>query len=80
MFGVLGFVMRRRHYPVAPMTLAIVLGRMMDEHFRRAVSLALPEENFVMALFGRPITLALLALVLIVLLSKLPWVRKRFKK
>lgn len=79
-FGVLGFVMRRRHYPVAPMTLAIVLGRMMDEHFRRAVSLALPEENFVMALFGRPITLALLALVLIVLLSKLPWVRKRFKK
>lgn len=71
-FGVIGFFMRRHRYPVAPMTLAIVLGGMMDANFRRAVSLALPEENMLLALFGRPITLVLLALTAITILRQLP--------
>ncbi|NLX83710.1 MAG: tripartite tricarboxylate transporter permease [Clostridiales bacterium] len=79
-FGVLGFIMRRRDYPVAPMTLAIVLGGMMDDHFRRAVSLARPEDNFLLAMFGRPITLALMALIIFVLITKLPWVRQKMKR
>ncbi len=37
--------MRRRSYSVAPMTLAIVQGGMMDSNFRRAVSLASSEDN-----------------------------------
>jgi putative tricarboxylic transport membrane protein len=67
LFGILGFFMRRRSYSVAPMTLAIVLGGMMDSNFRRAVSLASSEDNKLLALFGRPITMILLLLLLITL-------------
>lgn len=71
-FGVLGFFMRRRDYPMAPMILAIVLGGMMDSNFRRAVSLASSEDRFFVALFGRPITIALAVLILFVMVSNIP--------
>ncbi len=74
-FGILGFFMRRRDYPVAPMTLAIVLGGMMDSNFRRAISLASSEDNFISALLGRPITIVLLLLTLFVIISNIPAVR-----
>jgi putative tricarboxylic transport membrane protein len=64
-FGVAGFVMRRRGYPVAPATLGLVLGGMMDSEFRRAVSLAVSEDNLLAALFGRPITIVLLVLIVV---------------
>ena len=58
-FGVLGFLMRCRGYSVAPMTLAIVLGNMMDSNFRRAISLAVSSDNILFALFGRPSTMVM---------------------
>ena len=79
-FGVLGFVLRRRGYSVGPMTLGLVLGGMMDSQFRRAVSLAVSEDNFFAALLGRPITLILLALTLFVIVSNIPAVKKFFAK
>lgn len=75
-FGVLGFLMRQRGYSVAPMTLAIVLGNMMDANFRRAISLAASEENKIAALFGRPITLALLALTVLSVIANIPAVKR----
>ncbi|MDD3903605.1 MAG: tripartite tricarboxylate transporter permease [Sphaerochaeta sp.] len=68
-FGILGFFMRKRGYSVAPMTLAIVLGGMMDSNFRRAISLASSEDSFFSALLGRPITMLLCILVILTLLS-----------
>lgn len=79
-FGVLGFLMRCRGYSVAPMTLGIVLGGMMDSNFRRAISLASSADNAVVALFGRPITLVLLALTLISIISNVPAVRRALEK
>lgn len=75
-FGVLGFFMRQRGYSVAPMTLAIVLGGMMDSNFRRAVSLAISEDNMILALFGRPITIVLLVLTVLVIASNIPAVKR----
>ncbi len=75
-FGVLGFLMRRREYSVAPMTLAIVLGGMMDSNFRRAISLASSEEHFYGALFGRPLTLALTTLTIVTLVSNIDGVKR----
>ena len=75
-FGLLGFWMRRRGYPLAPMTLAMVLGGMMDSNFRRAISLAASEEHWLPALFGRPITLLLLAVTGLLLFSAF-WKRKK---
>ncbi len=79
-FGIMGFVMRRRGYPAAPMVLAIVLGNMMDSNFRRAVSIASASDNMMASLFGRPITIVLLICTMAILLSNIPAIKKVFSK
>ncbi|MDN5351606.1 MAG: putative tricarboxylic transport rane protein [Clostridiales bacterium] len=79
-FGILGYFMKQRGYSVAPMTLAIVLGGMMDSNFRRAISLASSEDNVISALFGRPITLILLTLTVLTIGANIPQIKKFFKK
>lgn len=64
-FGMLGFLLRDRGYSVAPMVLGLVLGNMMDFNLRKAISLAQTEDSFILALFYRPITLVLLAMVIL---------------
>ena len=76
-FGALGYIMRMRDYPIAPMILAIVLGGMMDSNFRRAISLASSEDKFFAALFGRPITIILLILTIFVIISNIPTAKKK---
>ena len=71
--------MRKREYSVAPMTLAIVLGGMMDSNFRRAISLASSEDHFYAALFGRPLTLVLTILILVTLFSNIDGVKRLFR-
>jgi putative tricarboxylic transport membrane protein len=36
-FGVIGWIFKRYGFPVAPIVLGIVLGKMVEENFRRAV-------------------------------------------
>nr|WP_267459431.1 tripartite tricarboxylate transporter permease [Fusibacter ferrireducens] len=79
-FGIIGFAMRQRDYPVAPMVLAIVLGGMMDSNFRRAVSLALPKEHVVLSMINRPITLVLLVLTLLMIISNMPFIKRKVKQ
>lgn len=84
-FGVLGFLMRARGYSVAPMTLGIVLGGMMDSNFRRGVSLAVSADNVLLALFGRPITMILLVLTVFSIVTNIPavkraWARRKAEK
>ena len=79
-FGLLGFLMRLRGYPQAPLVLALVLGKTMDSNFRRAMSLAAVAENPLMNLFGHPITLILLACTLFVVLSNIPFFKSLGKK
>ncbi len=80
LFGLLGFLLQKRNYPVAPVILGLVLGGMMDRNFRQAVSLAVSEDNLLSAMFGRPLTLILLALTVISILSNVPAVKNLFKK
>lgn len=75
-FGVLGYFLRSRQYPIAPVTLGLVLGPMMDSNFRRAVSLAVSEDNFLAALLGRPITIVLLVVTIASFSSNIPAVKK----
>ncbi len=75
-FGLIGFAMKRRNYPVAPVVLGLVLGGMMDASLRRAINLALPSDAFLHALFVRPITLVLLLLVTFSLLAETPLIKK----
>lgn len=75
-FGILGFILRRREFSVAPVTLGLVLGGMMDSNFRRAVSLASTASNPVFALFGRPITIILLLVTILTLVGNIPTVKE----
>ena len=76
-FGLLGFVMRLRGYPQAPLVLALVLGKTMDSNFRRAMSLAAVADNPLVNLFGHPITMILLACTLFVVLSNIPCLKRK---
>ena len=76
-FGLLGFLMRLRGYPQAPLVLALVLGKTMDSNFRRAMSLAAVADNPLMNLFGHPITLVLLACTLFVVLGNIPCLKRK---
>ena len=76
-FGLIGFLMRLRGYPQAPMVLALVLGKTMDSNFRRAMSLAAVAKNPIASLFGYPITLILLACTVLVVLGNIPFFKNR---
>lgn len=75
-FGLVGFLMRRRGYPAAPMVLALVLGKTMDSNFRRAMALAAVADNPLASLFGHPITAFLLVCTVAVVLSNLPFIKR----
>lgn len=79
-FGVFGYLLKKKGYPVAPVILGLVLGGMMDSNFRRAVSLAVSEDNILAAMFGRPITIVLLLLTIISIASNFPIFKKMFHK
>ncbi|GAA4157858.1 tripartite tricarboxylate transporter permease [Phytohabitans flavus] len=62
--GVIGFFMRRYDFPIAPVILGLILGPMMEEQFRRALSLA----NGDFGVFvSRPLTVVLLSLAVLAL-------------
>ena len=72
-FGLMGFA-------IAPLILAMVLGKMMDSNFRQAVSLASSSDNPFMAMFGHPITIVLSICTLFVLLGNIPWTKPYIDK
>src|SRR6478735_4911435 len=76
-FGVMGFLMRRFDFPVAPVVVGLILGPIAEAQLRRAMSISLGDP---MALVQSPISATLLAVALIALLA--PFVLKglgRFK-
>ena len=80
LFGVIGFLMRRFDYPVAPLILAMVLGQMMDSNFRQAVSLASSADHPILFTFGHWQTVLLLLCIAWVLLGNIPWTKPYVEK
>jgi putative tricarboxylic transport membrane protein len=74
-FGVLGYLMRKLGFPLAPVILAVVLGPMMELNFRRALSLSDGDPSI---LFGSPLATGLWVLVALSLLLPLA-LRRRTK-
>jgi putative tricarboxylic transport membrane protein len=76
-FGVLGFLMRRFDFPIAPVVVGLILGPVAESQLRRALSISLGDP---MVLLQSPISATLLAIALIALVA--PFVLKglgRFK-
>jgi len=75
-FGVIGYLMNKAEIPVSPVILAMILGPMAEENFRRAVMLNDGSFSF---LYDRPITVIFLILAILSFASAY-WTRQRQKK
>jgi putative tricarboxylic transport membrane protein len=65
-FGVLGFILRKFEFPMAPLVLGLILGNMADKAFRQAL---MQGQGSVIPLLGRPVGLILIAAIILSLYS-----------
>ncbi len=63
--GLIGFVMRRHDFPVAPAIIGLILGPMAEAQFRRALTISQGDAS---VFFTHPISLVLLVIAAMVLL------------
>jgi putative tricarboxylic transport membrane protein len=74
-FGILGYVLYKLDMEPAPLMLGFVLGPLIEEHLRRALTLS---DGDASVLFTRPLSATLIAMALLVpCLVLLPYLRKR---
>ncbi|MEW6674333.1 MAG: tripartite tricarboxylate transporter permease [Thermodesulfobacteriota bacterium] len=75
LFALLGFIMEKYNYSVAPMILGLVLGPVIEPSLRRALMM---QEYDVVSILVRPITCALLIVSILITATPLIWqYRKR---
>lgn len=67
-FGVLGYLMRKMDYPLAPVILGLVLGELMEKNLRRALSISGGDWSY---LFSSPISIVLWIMAVISLFAPL---------
>ncbi len=68
-FGIIGFLMRRLNFPMAPLVLGIVLGDLLDKNLRRGLVLS---EGDLTPFFTRPISFAMFMIVALSILMNVP--------
>lgn len=75
LLGVFGYILRKLDFPLSSLILGFVLGEMMEDNLRRALSISAGELSI---LWSSPITLALWGLtVLMLALPGIRWMRRR---
>ena len=72
-FGIIGFMLRRMGYPMAPLVLGIILGDLLDKNLRRGLTLS---DGDLTPFFTRPFCIALVTLTLLTVLSGVPAFRR----
>lgn len=70
-FGLLGYICRRLEFPIPPLTIAIVLGNLMETNLRRALIISYGDWT---VFFTRPISVCIFLLALLSLFY--PEIRK----
>jgi len=75
-FGLLGFALRLMEYPMAPLVLGIILGEIVDRNLRRALLIS---DGDLTPFFTRPISLVMFIMIVLVIVSRLPFVVKGFQ-
>lgn len=75
-FGVLGYFMKLYGFQVGPVILGVILARLVDENWRRAIISereSLPD--FFANLFSSPLSIALFSIIVLALISQTPLMR-----
>ncbi|MGM9601634.1 MAG: tripartite tricarboxylate transporter permease, partial [Faecousia sp.] len=75
--GFVGYVMKKNKYPIAPIVLGLILGKMFEEQFRRAVKLG---AGTMSRFYTSPICWCFLALAVVIVVSTILSNRKRRAK
>ena len=76
-FGILGYILRRQNYPLAPLVLGLVLGDLLDKSFRRGLVLS---DGSLVPFLTRPISMILWLLILVVIVMNIPALNDRVTK
>ncbi len=71
-FGLVGFVLRRMDYPMAPLVLGIILGTLLDKSLRRGLTLS---NGDLTPFFTRPISAAFALIIVLTIVLSVPAVR-----
>jgi putative tricarboxylic transport membrane protein len=69
-FGVLGYLFKKLHYPLAPMVLAIVIGDKAEDAFRQSMLMA---KGSLGIFFSNPLVTALVLLGVALIVLPLIW-------
>jgi len=69
-FGVLGYVLKRYDYPVAPAVLGIILANLIETNYRRAIILDRTVPKMLLGFFTNPISLFLLAIIVMMFVTQ----------
>jgi putative tricarboxylic transport membrane protein len=78
LFAILGFIMEKYHYAIAPMVLGLVLGPIIEPAFRRALMM---QEYDLIGIVTRPVTgMLLIVSILMILVPILLRMRKSDSK
>ncbi|MEN3793919.1 tripartite tricarboxylate transporter permease [Fulvimarina sp. MAC3] len=81
-FGLFGYFMKLYGYPLGPVILGVILSRLLDDNWRRAIIIergSLPD--FFLGILTSPLSLALFLSAVFILLSQTPpWKRWRARK
>lgn len=73
LIGVAAYALDRMNYPIAPLVIGVILGPMADENLRRALLISRGDLS---AFFERPVSLILIAVILLTIVSQIPAVRR----
>ncbi len=76
-FGILGFVLRQGHYPMAPLVLGIVLGDLLEKSLRRGLVLS---DGSLAPFFTRPISLVIWIVIALIIALRFDAVRNLFRR
>jgi putative tricarboxylic transport membrane protein len=66
LFGIVGYLMRRFDFPVAPAIIGMILGPLAEENFRRALSITQGDYS---VFFTHPISAVLLAIAALIIVA-----------
>ena len=72
-FGIIGYILRRLDYPMAPLVLGIILGDLLDKSLRRGLTLS---DGSLEPFFTRPISLGFAIVIVLTIVFSFPAVRR----
>ncbi|MDY7029271.1 MAG: tripartite tricarboxylate transporter permease [Spirochaetota bacterium] len=75
--GIIAYFLTEMGYPIAPLVIGVILGPMADSNLRRALMIS---GGSFAPMFTRPVSLILFLIIVLLILSQVPLVRRAVKK